>query len=157
MRSLQTKSLVTCVMIVAALALNGGAAMAANAPKHVAKTTHVVHSRMAAHRHYARTPQYLDFGQLIAAFFGGAWPANGRLPHYAGTAGDSEPYVDWSNNDTSVAPVDNSAAQAASDAEVQAIQQMNDENALVASMAAAEQENDAANAAALQTEINAGN
>ena len=33
---------------------------------------------------------------------------------------------------------------------------MNDTNALNASMAAAEQENDAANAATLQTEINAG-
>ena len=34
---------------------------------------------------------------------------------------------------------------------------MNDTNAMNASMAAAEQQNDAANAAALQTEINAGN
>jgi hypothetical protein len=34
---------------------------------------------------------------------------------------------------------------------------LNDEMALTASMAAAEQQNDAANAAALQTEINAGN
>jgi len=33
---------------------------------------------------------------------------------------------------------------------------MNDENALNASMQAAEQQNDAANAATLQTEINAG-
>ncbi len=33
---------------------------------------------------------------------------------------------------------------------------MNDTNAMTASMAAAEQENDAANAATLQTEINAG-
>ena len=40
--------------------------------------------------------------------------------------------------------------------ENQAIQEMNDINALNASMAAAEQENDAANAATLQTEINAG-
>ncbi len=47
-------------------------------------------------------------------------------------------------------------AQAASDAENQAIQEMNDTNALTASMAAAEEQNDEANAAALQTEINAG-
>ena len=47
-------------------------------------------------------------------------------------------------------------AQAASDAENQAIQQMNDTNALTASMAAAEEQNDEANAATLQTEINAG-
>lgn len=47
--------------------------------------------------------------------------------------------------------------QASVDAEVQAIQQMNDENALNASMQAAEQQNDAANAATLQTEINANN
>jgi hypothetical protein len=43
-----------------------------------------------------------------------------------------------------------------SDAENQAIQQMNDTNALTASMAAAEQQNEEANAATLQTEINAG-
>lgn len=48
-------------------------------------------------------------------------------------------------------------SQAASDAENQAIQSMNDENALNASMAAAEAQNDAANAATLQTEINANN
>jgi len=56
-------------------------------------------------------------------------------------------------------PTDNGAAasQAASDADNQAIQEMNDTNAMNASMAAAEEQNDAANAAAsLQTEINAG-
>jgi hypothetical protein len=58
--------------------------------------------------------------------------------------------------DTSVTASSASDAQAASDAENQAIQSMNDTNALNASMAAAEQENDAANAATLQTEINAG-
>jgi hypothetical protein len=40
---------------------------------------------------------------------------------------------------------------------VQAIQQMNDENALNSSMQAAEQQNEAAQAAAIQTEINANN
>jgi hypothetical protein len=43
------------------------------------------------------------------------------------------------------------------DAENQAIQSMNDTNALNASMAAAETQNDASNAATLQTEINANN
>ena len=37
------------------------------------------------------------------------------------------------------------------------MQQMNDENALINSMQAAEQQNEAANAATIQTEINAAN
>jgi hypothetical protein len=74
-----------------------------------------------------------------------------------GSAGslDWSPSYDYSSAaDASSAASD---AQAASDAENQAIQSMNDTNAMTASMAAAEQENDAANAAALQTELNANN
>ena len=75
----------------------------------------------------------------------------------SGSGGGSYDYSSSPSDDTAVA-VSSAAAQeqAASDEEVQAIQQMNDTNALNASMAAAEQQNDAANAATLQTEINAG-
>ena len=62
-----------------------------------------------------------------------------------------------STYDTSTPPDNSSAEQAASDAEAQAIQQMNDENALIQSMQAAQEQNDEANAATLQTEINANN
>jgi len=65
---------------------------------------------------------------------------------------------DWSPSYDSSPAIDTSSAgtdaQAASDAENQAIQFMNDSNALNASVA--EARNDAANAATLQTEINAG-
>jgi hypothetical protein len=84
--------------------------------------------------------------------FGGGWPVQYSSRRSIGSY-DSSPSHDTSSPTT----VDTSASdQAASDAEAQAIQSMNDTNALNASMAAAEQQNDAANAATLQTEINAG-
>jgi hypothetical protein len=94
-----------------------------------------------------------DLGQFIAGFFGGAMPqqyANrrGSDRYVSSPSYDNSPTIDTSSAGTD--------AQAASDQEVQQIQQMNDESALNASMAAAEQQNDAANAATLQTEINAG-
>jgi hypothetical protein len=54
-------------------------------------------------------------------------------------------------------PIDNDASDAAAAAAAAVSgQNLNDSMALTASMAAAEQQNDAANAAALRTEINAG-
>ncbi len=105
-----------------------------------------------AQRHYAvvRRPDLgqPDLGSFFASFFGlGVQSARGG-DYEASPSFDASPPVDTSSASTD--------AQAASDAEVQAIQQLNDENALNASMAAAEQQNDAANAATLQTEINAG-
>jgi hypothetical protein len=155
MTSLKTRSLIPCGLIVASLALSGSAIAADASVKSVPAHSH--HARVVAHaaprRHYAAVRQPDDFGQFIQSLFGG-----GFAPRVSrGEAGS----YDWSSSpsvDTS-ASVDNGAqaAQAASDAEVQAIQQMNDTNAMNASMAAAEQQNDAANAAALQTELNAGN
>jgi hypothetical protein len=60
---------------------------------------------------------------------------------------DSSPAIDPSSSATD--------SQAASDAANQAIQSLNDENALNASVAAAEAQNEATQAAAIQTEINA--
>jgi hypothetical protein len=104
----------------------------------------------------------LDIGQFIQGMLGGGPVPYAnlirdvqRMPASRGSSGSSySPSYDNSPTvDTSSAASD---SQPASDAENQAIQQMNDTNALNASMAAAEQENDAANAATLQTEINAG-
>lgn len=104
----------------------------------------------------ARYPvvQGVDIGQVFGALFGGV-----RI-EYRGRAIASGSGGSWESPsyDTS-SPVDFGAAadQAASDAaSAAAIQQANDSAALTASMAAAEQQNDAAQAATLQTEINAG-
>jgi hypothetical protein len=100
-----------------------------------------------------------DVNQFIQGMLGG-----GPVP-YANLARDVErmhgvsgggSYYASPSYDNSAPVATGNDAQAASDAENQAIQQMNDTNALTASMAAAEQQNDAANAATLQTEINAG-
>jgi hypothetical protein len=170
MKSLITKSLVPSVLVAVSLALTGSTAMAAKAQiHHHPKVVHVTHPQAAARvaARY-RQPQFAgnnDLGQLIQGFFGGflspqytrqiaAAAARGSASHRGSGTYDSSPSYDYtSTTDTSSAATD---AQAASDAENQAIQQMNDTNALNASMAAAEQENEAANAATLQTEINAG-
>jgi hypothetical protein len=100
----------------------------------------------------------IDVQQLIAAVLGG-----GLALHYGGrlAVSGSGPH-DYSSSpsyDNSPA-VDNSSAAndalAASEEENQIIQENNDTMAETASMAAAEEENDEANAATLQTEINAG-
>ena len=152
MKSLFTKSLVPPALVAISLALSGGTAMAAQAQiHHSPRVAHVVQPHAAARvaARYRQPPfaRNDDLGQFIAGFFGGVMPQQyGR--YVASPSYDNAPAID-----TSSAATD---AQAASDQEVQQIQQMNDESALNASMAAAEQQNDAANAATLQTEINAG-
>jgi hypothetical protein len=146
------KSLMTTGLLVASLALSGNAAMAANTAthKHINRYT-----PMASHV-TQRLPQDqfgAGLGQFIQSMFGGGVPMRyaRSQPSYrpSGTSEsfDASPPVDTGSND----------AQAASDAEAQAIQSMNDTNALNASMAAAEAQNEAAQAAAIQTEINANN
>jgi hypothetical protein len=156
--SLKTKSIihksltVSCGLLIASLALTGNA-LAANAP--VAKTAHARPVTHFVRRAPARHP---DLGQIFGSFFG--------IPFAAGVAGGS--YVvgsqDTGGYDTIIdspspaVEVDNSESQAAIDASGQAIQQMDqDLQALDQSIAASEAQNDAANAAALQTEINANN
>jgi hypothetical protein len=162
MNLLKTNSLIPSAIIVASLALSGSAfaadahvpAAAKAAPAaHARVATRVAHphvaTRAAARRHYAVARQP-DLGSFIASFFGGALGVQAARggTYEASPSYDTSPTVDISSASTD--------AQVASDAEVQAMQQMNDENALNASVAAAERQNDAANAAALQTEINAG-
>jgi hypothetical protein len=101
-----------------------------------------------------------DVGQFIAGMLGGGPVPYANLIRDAQSMRGSSGSYDYSapTDDTSSASAASAGndAQAASDAENQAIQEMNDTNALTASMAAAEEQNDEANAAALQTEINAG-
>ena len=148
------KSFITGGLLVASLALIGNTAMAAQLP---------VHKHAPAVRHFVqRLPQGQnngDIGQFFQSIFGGQPVQYSRLT--ARASRQSRGSYDWSPSYDSSPAVDTSSAgtdaQAASDAEVQAIQSMNDENALNASTAAAEAANDAAQAAAIQTEINANN
>jgi len=169
MKSLFTKSLASSGFIVVLLALNGGAATAANLPVHkAAAKAQVSHARpavrVAAQRRQAPAQPNFDIGQFIQSALGGRLP-----PQYArivqnavresASHGSSGSYDSWylpSDNSPAV-DVDTSQSQAAIDASDQAIQQMDqDLQQLDASTAAAEAQNDAANAATLQTEINAG-
>ena len=159
------KSLITKAVLIASLALGGSAAMAANSPAH--KYARVIPHARAAVRVAPRLPSgqfNADIGQFIQSMLGGGPVQYSRLTQDAMRARPSYPSSassDWSPSYESSPAMDASSSagnsQAASDAENQAIQSMNDENALNASMAAAEAQNDAANAATLQTEINANN
>jgi hypothetical protein len=124
---------------------------------------HVAHARPAAH--YAaryrgpRNQLGFDIGQFIQGMLGGGpVPYANLMRDVARAHGSSGSSYSPSYDNSPAIDVGSAArdSQAAADAENQAIQQMNDTNALNASMAAAEQQNDAANAATLQTEINAG-
>ena len=172
-KSLKTTALMSTGLIVASLAFTGNAAMAANLPVHkAAATTHVVQPRVA-HVVARRPPAQVGFdvGGFIQAMFGGSLPpqyarivqnaVRGAASHkYAGSGGsarDSGGYDPTFDSPSPPVEVDNSQSQAAIDASDQAMQQedqsLQDMNA---SNAAAEQQNDAANAAAVQTDINAG-
>jgi hypothetical protein len=156
------KSLIPSGLMIVALAFSATGAVAADA--HVTKVAHVVHAsvHVAARRRLPVAQPTVNLGQIIASFLGGGRPMP-YVSQYAGRVqnarGSADSYVSSPSFDSSPVVDTSSAAtdsQAASDAEAQAIQSMNDTNALNASMAAAEQQNDAANAATLQTEINAG-
>jgi hypothetical protein len=147
---MKSKSLITGGLLVASLALTGNAAMARPVHRHVAP-----HAPVAS---YA-APFGGDIGQIFQSMLGGIpvqYQGVGRNAMRTrlgrGSQGSYDGSSDWSPSyDTGSPTIDNSNAEA------QAIQSMNDENALNASMAAAEQQNEAAQAAAIQTEINAGN
>jgi hypothetical protein len=144
------KSIVPYGLVIASLALSGGA-MATEA--HAKTVKHVTPTHVVTHvaRRHAVPAQQPDF---VAQFFQGLFGGGGPVRVSRGSAATSD-WVGVSSPDNSAAT--NTDSQAASDAEVQAIQQMNDENALNSSMQAAEQQNEAAQAAAIQTEINANN
>jgi len=155
------KSIITTGIFTASLVLTANGAMAVSPANPIPSGTQFAHTQ----RTYVTAPGAsgqlnADLARFVQGVLGG-----GPIPHAnllrdvrsLPSASNYSPSYDYS----STAAVDNAAsaaaeAQAASDAESQAIEEMNDTNALTASMAAAEEENDEANAATLQTEINAG-
>jgi hypothetical protein len=149
-RVMKSKSLITGGLLVASLALTGNAAMARPVHRYV-----VPYAPVAP---YA-APFGGEIGQIFQSMLGGMPVQHQGVVRNAmrtrpgrGSQGSHDGSSDWSPSyDTSSPAIDNSNAEA------QAIQSMNDENALNASIAAAEQQNEAAQAAAIQTEINAGN
>ena len=162
------KTLIAGVVLIASLALTGDAAMAAGSAVH-RKVAHVAHPHAVAHvvarGRYAPTATYFDVRQFIQSMLGGPLP-----PQYARIVQNAmreSAHHRYSGSSTYEPSFDNSPTvdnswggaqeQAVSDEENQINQQNNDMAAMNASNAAAEQMNDAANAAALQTEINAGN
>ena len=147
------KSIVPCGLVIASLALSGGA-MATEAHAKTAKPAHVAHAHVITHvarRHVAPAQQPDFVAQFFQGLFGGGAPVKVSRGSGVQSATTSD-WVDVPSPDNSAAA--NTDAQAASDAAVQAIQQMNDQNALNASMQAAEQQNEAAQAAAIQAEQN---
>jgi hypothetical protein len=140
-RSHTTKSLLRCGVTVASLAL-ATTAFAADIPiPHPAAAAHVTHRVIARNQRPA----------FVQSLFG--LP----IPVTVGSARDTGGYDPTFDSPSPAVEVDNSQSQAAIDASDQAMQQEDQSlQDLDASIAAAEQQNDAANAAALQTEINAG-
>jgi hypothetical protein len=144
------KSIVPYGLVVGTLILSGTMASEANAAALHTKTTKPAHAVTHVVRRHVVPARIDPVAQFFQDPFGDAPIVRTARGHAGeGYVADSPTY------DTST-PVTNNDAQAASDAEVQAMQQLNDENALNASMQAAEEQNDEANAATLQTEINAG-
>ncbi len=149
-RSHTTKSLLRCGVIVTSLAL-ATTAFAADIPiPHPAAAAHVTHSVVARNQRPAFV-RPAGIGQLFQGLFG--LP----IPVTVGSARDTGGYDPTFDSPTLAVDVDNSQSQAAIDASDQAMQQEDQSlQDLDASVAAAEQQNDAANAAAVQTDINAG-
>ena len=121
--------------------------------------------RYPADGHFGAEPG-INVGQLIGGMLGIVPPQYAGIVQNAmrqaashrssgtSSSGGYDPSFDSPSPST---PIDNSASDAAAASAAAASEQnLNDEMALTASMAAAEQQNDAANAATLQTEINAG-
>jgi hypothetical protein len=153
------KSLITKAVLIASLTLGANAAMAAHLPAH--QTARVIPH---AHAVAPRGQFNADLGQFMQSMFGVGPVQYSRLTQGAMRARPSYRSAgsrDWSPSYDSSPAVDTSSSntdsQAASDAANQAMQSLNDENALNASTAAAEAQNEAAQAAAIQTEINANN
>ena len=158
------RSSITTAIIAVSFALTANGAMAASPanplPGHALAPHAAAAQHVAARMVPPRNQLNVDVAQFIRGMLGGGPVPYAKIVRDVRGMRGTGTYAgsDWSSPtyDTSVTTSGADDAQAAADAENQAIQQMNDTNALNASMAAAEQQNDAANAATLQTEINAG-
>jgi hypothetical protein len=138
-------------VIVASLELATNA-FAADIPiPHPAAAAHVTH-RVVARNQRPAFVQPAGIAQLIQGLFGLPIPVT--VSSACDTGGGHDPTFD---SPSPAVDVDNSQSQAAIDASDQAMQQEDQSlQDLDASIAAGEQQNDAANAAAVQTDINAG-
>jgi hypothetical protein len=141
------KSIVPYGLVVASLTFGTAATASeahAKAAKHVAPAHAITH--VARHAAPAQQPDF------VAQFFQGLFGGGAPVKVSGGSAAESTATPDRVDTvDSASAATD---AQAASDAELLANQQMNDEMALNASMQAAEQQNEAAQAAAIQAQQN---
>lgn len=159
------RTLFTTVAVAASLAIAGTSAMATNAV-HTSKRGHALREHATVHaaapRHDARGPYNVDVGQLFQFMFGGgSHPMNVRLARSA-RAMHGHQSASWTYSPSYDSPPINTGSTA--DDTAAAIQQLNNTNAMLQSMQAAQQQNDEANAAvsagiaaAIQTEINANN
>ncbi len=164
------KKSVIAIGFVALLLAGNAQPASAHAPAKATRA-HVAAMHHPAHRRVAYAQPYSHYAQLIQMMFSEARSLGyaGPLPKVASlhfrrgapASSDGTSSYDTSTSDNQAtdtqALIDSQNAQTASDNENQAIEQMNDTAAQNASMAAAEEQNDAAVAAAQQTEINAGN
>ena len=163
------RPLITSALIVASLALAGNGAMAADtyaktgataAPAHTAVHVAARHRYPVARYAVARPP--VDVAQIIGEPLASPWLApyvaqyGGKIRTTRGSSGGTyEPY-DPPTYDTS-SPPDNSVQQSLdAQAEAQSLQQMNDTNAMTASMAAAAAQTAADDAAETQQIMNNG-
>ncbi len=163
------RPLITSALIVTSLALAGNGAMAADtyakdgtpaAPAHTAVHVAARHRYPVARYAVARPP--VDVAQIISSLLASPFVAPyvaqyaGRIRTTHGSSGGTyEPY-DPPTYDTS-SPPDNSVQQSLNaQAEAQSLQQMNDTNAMTASMAAAAAQTAADDAAETQQIMNNG-
>ena len=158
-KSRLTKSIVRTGVIVTSLALAGNA-FAANT-KHVAAKAaphHVVHHAAATtHRQVVwQRPAFPFFAGLFGLPLSAPVTVHARHSTH-GSADSSGGYDPTFDTPSATVEIDNSASdEAAAAAAAASEQNLNDSMALTASMAAAEQQNDAANAAMVQEDVNAG-
>lgn len=162
------RPLITSALIAASLALVGNGAMAADtyakdgtpaAPAHSAAHVAARHPYPVAR--YGFAPPPVDAAQIIGSLLASPWLApyvahyGGRVPITHNSGGTYEPY-DPPTYDTS-SPPDNSVQQSLdAQAEAQSLQEMNDTNAMTASMAAAAAQTAADDAAETQQIMNNG-
>jgi hypothetical protein len=162
------RPLITSALIAASLALVGNGAMAADtyakdgtpaAPAYSAAHVAVRHPYPVAR--YGFAPPPVDVAQIIGSLLASPWLApyvahyGGRVPITHNSGGTYEPY-DPPTYDTS-SPPDNSVQQSLdAQAEAQSLQEMNDTDAMTASMAAAAAQTAADDAAETQQIMNNG-
>jgi hypothetical protein len=162
------RPLITSTLIAASLALANNGAIAADtyartgvpaAPAHAAVHVAARHRDPVARYAFVRPPVRVT--QIIGSLLAGPWLApyvaryGGRAPIGHGSQGTYEPY-DPPTYDTSSPPDTSVQDSLNAQAEAQSLQQMNDTNAMTASMAAAAAQTAADDAAQTQQIMNNG-